>query len=656
MSIDSQPFAMDQRAFPVLPMSDRYFASQSAEEARRRLTLCIERGDGPALLVGAAGCGKTMLLEVLAEQFANSFRVVRLASTQLCTRRALLQAILYGLKKPYRDHDEGELRLSLDEALKERPFELPPVALLVDEAQSLPLRLLEELRVLANHAVDGIPRLMLILAGNNTLDEAFTSPKLEAFNQRIMARCYLAPLSREETTQYVRAHIAVAGEDPDQLVADSAYKGIYQASDGVPRLINQVCDRALLMAVERRAEKIDAEAIQAAWSDLHQLPAPWHLPPTSSLQQPVSEVETGFQAVEFDSNLDSLVPSTFSPDETQPLAARETSHEGIEFGELSLEPENEPTTESAAEATGGCCSSGGQGCGSGLCASQKSTNQPQFNADQALIEIATSFDEQVAINEAALEMEEYQLEEEEDEGCIAYTFPTRPTEEYIDPDTDSTSTHEVTDPINQLPAQESENNETSDNKEALISNPFDESFDEEEVVLDRYSEIEAFMPSTAQLVTNHKELDFGRMFQALTPAVESLLDDVTQKINQYDNSIGLGIVGNTPPLAKKPMDSQTINLHEEATSFSPSTESYFESYEVENDSLVDSSSVEQNRVTQPNVTETVDSITSANKTNETDASLTDTVLIIEDTEEVATSDSQVHRQEYSQLFANLREC
>lgn len=666
MTNDSQPFAMDQRAFPVLPVSDRYFASQSAEEARRRLTLCLERGDGPALLVGAAGCGKTMLLEVLSEHFADSFRVVRLASTQLCTRRALLQAILYGLKKPYREHDEGELRLSLVEALSERPYELPPVALLVDEAQSLPVRLLEELRVLANQAIDGIPRMMLILAGTNTLDEAFTSPKLEAFNQRIMARCYLSPLSREETTQYVRAHIAVAGEDPDQLIADSAYKGIFQASDGVPRLINQVCDRALLLAVERHAEKIDAEAIQAAWSDLHQLPAPWHLPPTSTIQQPVSEVETGFQAVEFDSNPSDVEPVAFEPAATdsyakesnpvsiKPVADTNTkiSYEAIEFGELTLAADEF----SKADETSGCCSSGGKGCGSGGCASFEATSQPQFNADEALVEISSSFDEKDSVHESALEMEEYQLEEDDDEGCIAYTFPTRPTEEFIEPESDSPSKyHEDFEPTNQKDPQEPKSDKSSDSNEELVKNPFDEPFDEEEVVLDRYSEIESFLPSSAHIVTNHKEVDFGRMFQALTPAVESLLDDVTQKIEQYDNSIGLGIVGNTPPLAKKL--EEEIKKQASVSDQSISTDSYFESYEIKTDDRFEEAIDEHEEITiEPAAIDSFDPIEELTNGAATDSSLTDTVLIVEDAEAVAASDSQVHRQEYSQLFANLREC
>ncbi len=654
MPIDSQPFAIDQRAFPVLPISDRYFASQSAEDARRRLTLCLERGDGPALLIGAAGCGKTMLLEVLAEQFAESFRVVRLASTQLCTRRALLQAILYGLKKPYREHDEGELRLSLAEALSEKPYELPAVALLVDEAQSLPIRLLEELRMLANLAVEGMPRLMLILAGTNTLDETFTSPKLEAFSQRLMARCYLAPLSREETTQYVRAHIAVAGEDPDQLVADSAYKGIFQASDGVPRLINQVCDRALLMAVEQHADKINAEAIQAAWSDLHQLPAPWHLPPTSKIQQPASELASGFQAIEFDSQVsddlsESLEPNnshTFESDSAS-LPEEGISYEQIEFGELTLSADEFPKPEEA----GGCCSSGGKGCGSGLCASRKLASQPKFNADKALIEITSSFDDETAINESAIEMEEYQLDEEDDEGCIAYTFPSRPPEEFMDPSSDKhVKKHDAIETSNEAEPQEPANDEQADKQDILVNNPFDEQFDEEEIVLDRHSEIESFAPNSVQVVTNHKEIDFGRMFQALTPAVESLLDDVTQKIEQYDNTIELGIVGNTPPLAKQPE-----KLNNELTTpveLSNSTESYFESYELETDQIVD----DVLDAKDGKILETVDSIDPMQNTSENEASLTDTVLIIEDSEAVVASDTQVHRQEYSQLFASLRNC
>jgi type II secretory pathway predicted ATPase ExeA len=274
------------------PKATRYFAAAASEEARQRLARSIARHEGPALLVGAAGLGKSMLLAVLAEQFAGKMAVVTLPGAQLCTRRALLQVILFELGLPYRDMDEGELRLSIvgylrgvgrtraskehahaDEGMALKPRRL---LLLVDEADSLPLRLLEELRALTNIAVGGVPLVSLVLAGSPTLEERFADPQLDGFSQRVAARCYLAALGRDETLQYVRAQVAAAGMKPDGLFEPAALEAMYSATGGVPRLVNQLGDQAAWIAQETGCQPLDAALVQQAWGELQQLPAPWN--------------------------------------------------------------------------------------------------------------------------------------------------------------------------------------------------------------------------------------------------------------------------------------------------------------------------------------------------------------------------------------------
>ena len=265
----------ERRPFLSAPSPKRYFAAAAIEEARLRIVRAIARNEGPAILVGGAGTGKSLLLAVLAEQFAPRVAVVTLAGAQLCTRRALLQMILCELGLPYRGMDEGELRLSIQQHLrgKEGPRRL---VLLVDEADSLPARLLEELRVLTNFAAEGLPLVSLVLAGGPILEERFAEPGLEKFSQRIAARCYLAPFGREETLQYVRSQVAAVGVKPEKLFAADALEAIYAATGGVPRLINQLGDQLVWMAEETGCTPLDATLVQQAWSDLQQLPAPWN--------------------------------------------------------------------------------------------------------------------------------------------------------------------------------------------------------------------------------------------------------------------------------------------------------------------------------------------------------------------------------------------
>ena len=194
-------------------------------------------------MIGPSGVGKTLLCRLLAAYFDPQFRVALLSNAQICTHKALLQSILFELGLPYREMDEGELRLQLLDYLN--PNEDCPhgLLLIVDEAHTLPIRLLEEIRMLTNVVRDGQPRVRLVLAGGPRLDERFASPRLESFNQRVAARCYLQSLRREETDEYVRSHISLCGGSADAVFTEDAYRAIFQATDGIPRLINQVCNQ-----------------------------------------------------------------------------------------------------------------------------------------------------------------------------------------------------------------------------------------------------------------------------------------------------------------------------------------------------------------------------------------------------------------------------
>ena len=282
-----------ERVFASCPQVGRYFPAASIEDARRRLSRTIDRGDGLGLVIGGAGTGKSLLLQVLAAQYHERFDVVLLAAAPICTRRALLQAILFELGLPYRVRDEGELRLSLLDHLlsaKESPAGL---LLLVDEAQALSVALLDELRVMTNLVRGGIPRVRVILAGSSTLEESFTNPDLESFSQRLSSRCYLAPLSRNETSQFIRAQVAASGGAPDDIFVGDACSAVFDATDGVPRLVNQLCDRALVMAEMQNVSCIDRDLIQAAWSDLQQLPTPWESDSTSTAPPSTQVIEFG---------------------------------------------------------------------------------------------------------------------------------------------------------------------------------------------------------------------------------------------------------------------------------------------------------------------------------------------------------------------------
>ena len=263
------------RPFLATVETSRYYPATVIENARKTLVRAIERAEGPGLIVGPSGTGKSLLAQMLAEQLADQFSVALLSNGRLATRQALLQAILYELRLPYRGMDEGELRLLLVDHLEPDNSGRQGLLLIIDEAHTLPWRLLEEVRLITNLVRGGQPRARVVLAGSPLLEERFASPRMNSFSQRLAARCYLESLDSVETGDYVRAQISAVGGDP-QLFLDEALKSVYRATDGIPRLVNQVCDHALLLASLGGVERMTSEVIDEAWSDLQQLPAPWN--------------------------------------------------------------------------------------------------------------------------------------------------------------------------------------------------------------------------------------------------------------------------------------------------------------------------------------------------------------------------------------------
>jgi type II secretory pathway predicted ATPase ExeA len=276
-----------RRPFLSAPDPTRYFAASAIEEARTRVTRAIARSEGPALVVGASGTGKSLLLAVLGRQFASQRSVVQLLGAQLCTRRALLQSLLAELGQPFRGLDEGELRIALLSFIRGGQGQKPRrLLVLVDEADALPVRLLEELRQLTNVAAAGEQLTSLVLAGGAALEERFAEPQLDSFSQRLAARCYLAPMTREETFQYVRAQLFAVGLKVEEMFAADALAAVHAATGGVPRLVNQLGDQLTWMAEESGCRPLDATLVQQAWSELQQLPAPWNAEPRVAARAP----------------------------------------------------------------------------------------------------------------------------------------------------------------------------------------------------------------------------------------------------------------------------------------------------------------------------------------------------------------------------------
>jgi type II secretory pathway predicted ATPase ExeA len=267
-------FHLQSRPFAAAPTTGAFYPAAAIEAARQTILRGIERASGPAVVLGGAGTGKSLLLSLMAQEFSGKFDIVQLATGRVRNVRALFQNFLFELNLPLRDLCEGELRLALFDRLEPRDKSKSGLLLLVDEAHALPGKLLDELRMITNLVRGGQPRVRLVLAGDTRLEERLANPRLASFQQRISARCYLTSLTREETLGYVRHQLSTAGAKPADVIDDAALSAIHRLTDGVPRLINQLCDHALILSAVAGQKRLDEARVEEAWADLQQLPVP----------------------------------------------------------------------------------------------------------------------------------------------------------------------------------------------------------------------------------------------------------------------------------------------------------------------------------------------------------------------------------------------
>jgi type II secretory pathway predicted ATPase ExeA len=254
------------------PRTQFYHAAKEIDGALKGIERCIRRAEGISLVVGPPGTGKSLLLLKVAEQVRDDFDVALLTGASICTRRALWQAVLAAIGEPYRGIDETELRIAIVERIRGLAAAGSGLVILVDEAHTLPTRLIEELRLLTNVPTP-MPAVHIVLAGTARLDELLGSPRMESLAQRVAVRGHLESLDHAETLAYLRTQVKAAGLEWDRLFADGCDDAVFRVTDGVPRLINLVCDHALVLVAECERRLTPAD-IATAWREIQRLPTP----------------------------------------------------------------------------------------------------------------------------------------------------------------------------------------------------------------------------------------------------------------------------------------------------------------------------------------------------------------------------------------------
>ncbi len=271
-------FGLQRRPFSATPDANCFVPLETHQGVLDALAVSCERGQGIGVLTGEAGLGKSLVGLRLAFELQPTFATAFLGHSAYATRRALLQAILFELNRPYERMGEQELRLELTSALKSLRPERQGFVLIVDEAHRLSVPLLDEVRLLTLLAEGGEPLARVVLIGNRDLEERLADPELAAFNQRICCQVDLAPLTQVESLEYLSANLEFAGGEVEEIFTEEAVTFLAKAADGVPRCLNHLADHSLLLAFVTERRPVSADVVREALDDLKQLPLQWNDP------------------------------------------------------------------------------------------------------------------------------------------------------------------------------------------------------------------------------------------------------------------------------------------------------------------------------------------------------------------------------------------
>ena len=249
-----------EKPFSILPDPSFLYLSPKHSMAIALLEYGLMNQAGFNVITGEIGTGKTTLIRYLLSQMNRDVTVGLISNTHRSFGE-LLQWILFAFNLEHRGKQKVEMFQDFLDFLLREYSQNRRTILIVDEAQNMAPDTLEELRMLSNVNADKDQVLQVILVGQAGLRDTFRRPDMQQFAQRIVVDYHLEPLDRQETRAYIRHRIAVAGGRDLLLFDDAACDAIFEHSQGVPRLINLLCDTALVYGFGAQQTRIDARLV-----------------------------------------------------------------------------------------------------------------------------------------------------------------------------------------------------------------------------------------------------------------------------------------------------------------------------------------------------------------------------------------------------------
>ena len=266
-----ETFGLKEPPFQLTPDSRYLFLSKVHKRAKAYMDYAVWKRDGFIVLTGEIGAGKTTLINKLLSEIGEGVEIIRIFQTQL-NEIEFLQAMLFELGVSNTEiHGQGKVELlhRLNHFLIDTYSQGKHVVLIIDEGQNLSTKVLEEIRMLSGLELDKEKLLNIILVGQPEMNHILDQPNMTQLVQRIRLRFHLGPLKLEETIEYIKHRLKVAGaKKPERIFHPDTFKTIQEYTGGIPRKLNVLCDTALVCAFADNKTTVDTEALKDALSEL----------------------------------------------------------------------------------------------------------------------------------------------------------------------------------------------------------------------------------------------------------------------------------------------------------------------------------------------------------------------------------------------------
>lgn len=263
----SEFYRLSGKPFQLSPNPKFFYGSTGHQKALAYLQYGLHQGEGFIVITGDIGTGKTTLIGYLLGQLDGSrYVTTRLVTTQLEADDMLrMVAVGFGLDP---GRDKAGMLLNFEKFLLENQRQGRRALVLVDEVQNLPMKSLEELRMLSNFQASDVAPVQFCLVGQPQFRQIIASDDLVQLRQRVIASYHLGPLSPDETRTYIEHRLSLVNWQSDPRITSPAFTRIHDRTGGVPRRVNLLCDRLLLGAMLEESHEITGEFVDAIAAEM----------------------------------------------------------------------------------------------------------------------------------------------------------------------------------------------------------------------------------------------------------------------------------------------------------------------------------------------------------------------------------------------------